>query len=76
MKYASVLATGRACIVQTAAERSRGLECLLAHYLRLWGPLDGLATSAAQPSIDAKALSITEVFRVDVEIMTAKRKQS
>lgn len=73
MKYASVVATGRARIVENPTEVQYGLECLMAHYLRLWGPPDGSDGTAPLP-IDARVLQRTTVFRVNVESLNAKRK--
>jgi hypothetical protein len=80
MKYASVVATGRARIVDELAERRHGLACLMAHYLRLWGPPDDTSSTGPTPSTegalpyDDKLLATTTVFRVDVESLSAKRK--
>ncbi len=74
MKYASVIATGQAHIVETLAERRHGLDCLMAHYLRLWGPPEGVEAKATAVFYEDKVLSATAVFRVDVESVNAKRK--
>lgn len=81
MKYASVIATGRATIVEDARERERGLDCLMRHYMKQWRAPLAIASAAAntegqllgnyQPSV----LDRTVVIRVDVATMTAKRKR-
>lgn len=85
MKYASVVAEGRGIIVHDPAERQRGLDCIMRHYRRLWGPSaapPGRAVEAetAQQGLkdslayEEKVLAITAVIRMDVESLTAKRK--
>jgi uncharacterized protein len=74
MKYASVVATGQARIVEELAERRRGLDCLMAHYLRLWGPPDGFDKTTTTLPYEERLLATTAVFRVDVEDLSAKRK--
>ena len=70
MKYASVLARGRASIVEDPDQRRNGLDCLMAHYERLWGVPPG----ARPREYDEKSVALTNVFRVDVDSLTAKRK--
>jgi uncharacterized protein len=74
MKYASVVATGQARIVEELTERQRGLDYLMAHYLRLWGPPDGIDATTTTPPHEERVLATTAVFRVDVEGLSAKRK--
>jgi nitroimidazol reductase NimA-like FMN-containing flavoprotein (pyridoxamine 5'-phosphate oxidase superfamily) len=82
MKYASVLATGQARIVEQVAERRHGLDCLMDHYRRLWGLPDAVEPTGMDPimatgsalTYEDELLAITTVFRVDVEGMSAKRK--
>jgi uncharacterized protein len=69
MKYASVVAMGRATIVEDPAERQHGLDCLMGHYQRLWR-----TSQDAVPRYEEKPLALTAVIRVDVESLTAKRK--
>jgi nitroimidazol reductase NimA-like FMN-containing flavoprotein (pyridoxamine 5'-phosphate oxidase superfamily) len=70
MRYASVLARGRASIVEDPAQRRHGLDCLMDHYARLWGvPPEG------RPSeYDEKSVALTTIFRVDVDSLSAKRR--
>lgn len=77
MKYASVVAFGLARIVEELAERQRGLECLMSHYLRLWGPAQNASDPLCRGSTSRfafPALQDTSVFCVDVERLSAKRK--
>jgi uncharacterized protein len=79
MKYASVVALGQASIVAELAERRRGLQHLMAHYVRLWGPAENLSErgpAATSPSAlpDDTMLERTVVFRAKVENLSAKRK--
>ena len=62
--YESVCGSGRACVLAGEAERLHGLRVLMAHYAP--GPFpDG--------SFDARALSLTEVVRIEAEEWTCKR---
>lgn len=70
MKYASVLARGRARIVEDAEQRRHGLDCLMQHYERLWG----LPPGSRPREYDEKSVALTAVFRVDVDSLTAKRR--
>jgi nitroimidazol reductase NimA-like FMN-containing flavoprotein (pyridoxamine 5'-phosphate oxidase superfamily) len=70
MKYASVLARGRAQIVDEPGQRRHGLDCLMAHYERLWGVPPG----ARPREYDDKSIALTAILRVDVDSLTAKRK--
>jgi uncharacterized protein len=70
MKYASVVAHGRASIVEDPEQRRHGLDCLMDHYARLWGVPEG----ARPHEYDAKSVALTTIFRVDVNNLTAKRK--
>lgn len=80
MKYASVIATGCATIVEDACEKERGLDCLMRHYVRQWRA--SLASLADAPKTESQlfgnyqssVLGRTVVIRVDVATMTAKRK--
>jgi nitroimidazol reductase NimA-like FMN-containing flavoprotein (pyridoxamine 5'-phosphate oxidase superfamily) len=89
MKYASVVAMGRAQIIEDPVERRRGLDCVMDHYRRLWGtppnvPSDRSSAAtqepgknpqaAESPHYDEKVLAMTAVIRLDVESLTAKRK--
>jgi uncharacterized protein len=75
MKFASVMATGQTLIVEDLAERRRGLDCLMAHYARLWGPPpDGVEAATGTPVYEDKVLAMTTVFRMSVESLSAKRK--
>ncbi len=70
MKYASLLARGRARIVEEPEPRRHGLDCLMAHYERLWG----LPPGGRLREYDDKNVALTTIFRVDVDSVTAKRK--
>lgn len=89
MKFASVVATGRARVVEDDGERRRGLNCLMDHYRRLWGPPPKASSDHSQaveadravdspvtetPVYDESVLARTALIRVDVETLTAKRK--
>lgn len=70
MKYASVLARGRARIVEDPEQRRHGLDCLMDHYARLWG-----VPAGGQPrEYDEKSVALTTIFRVDVDNLSAKRR--
>ena len=70
MRYASVLARGRAGIVEDPEQRRHGLDCLMQHYERLWG----LPPGSRPREYDEKSVALTTVFRVDVDGLTAKRR--
>jgi nitroimidazol reductase NimA-like FMN-containing flavoprotein (pyridoxamine 5'-phosphate oxidase superfamily) len=72
MKYASVFANGKARIVEDPTERRRGIDCLMDHYLRLWGPPEGSSTTPLP--IEDRVLATTTVFCLNVESLSAKRK--
>jgi uncharacterized protein len=74
MKFASVVATGQARIVEELTERQCGLDCLMAHYLRLWGPPDGTDQTTKKLPYEDSLLATTAVFRVDVANLSGKRK--
>jgi len=70
MRYASVLARGRASIVEDSEQRRHGLDCLMDHYERLWSVPPG----GRPHEYDAKSVALTTIFRVDVDSLSAKRK--
>ena len=70
MKYGSVLARGQARIVEDPEGRRHGLDCLMAHYERLWSVPPG----GRPRDYDEKSVALTTIFRVDVDSLTAKRK--
>ena len=70
MRYASVVARGHASIVEDPDLRRHGLDCLMAHYERLWGVPEGARPGEYNEQIVAR----TTVFRVDVDSVTAKRR--
>lgn len=77
MKYASVIAIGLARIVEEPTERQQGLECLMSHYLRLWGPAQNAPAQqcgGSTPRFALPALQHASVFCVDVNRLSAKRK--
>lgn len=62
--YESVCGSGRAAVLSGEAERLRGLQALMAHYT---------GQAFAGETFDARALSLTEVVKIDVEEWTCKR---
>jgi len=50
MNYASVVATGQAYIVDEPRQRKRGIECIMDHYVRLWGHFLGRVQAVHYPS--------------------------
>jgi nitroimidazol reductase NimA-like FMN-containing flavoprotein (pyridoxamine 5'-phosphate oxidase superfamily) len=65
MAYASIVAEGTIAFVEGPAERRFGLDCLMKHYT------GGAPFGDYHPG----ELRVTEVLRLDVAVLTAKRKQ-
>lgn len=63
-QYMSVIGTGTVCIVKDAAEKERGLRCLMQQ-----------TTGNAEWDFDAAVMQKTAVFRLDVQTMTCKAKE-
>lgn len=76
MRYASVVAEGIASLVSDAAERRRGLDALMAHYLESGGAAGAALTRDSRGGLayDEKVLAATAVVRVDVTALSGKRK--
>lgn len=62
MRFASVMGTGRATLVEDPGEKRRGLDAIMAHY--------DPGRAHAYPEA---MLGITTVIRVEIEEMTGKR---
>ena len=73
MTYASVFAQGTARLVEHEGERRRGLAVLMDHYERLWGTPEGVEPGKS-PIPEAGILKRTEMFCMDVEGMSARRR--
>jgi nitroimidazol reductase NimA-like FMN-containing flavoprotein (pyridoxamine 5'-phosphate oxidase superfamily) len=54
-------------------QRRHGIDVLMAHYERLWGLPEGAEPGVALP-IDENLLGRTQVFCMEVEHLSAKRR--